>query len=233
MKNAIIAFLAAVVFSFAATFTRPEAPLPAQSAASRPPAQRLIDEVHRILGSMKSSEYSHKTRVDETKGEYLLDCSGLACYVLRRELPEHYQNISHGKGKARPLARDFYACFAAAPTGEAGRNGWRRISRLLDARPGDLIAWKSEPGAASTGHVMVVDAVPRQARDGQVEVVIIDSTSSRHGNDTRKAGQTGIGRGTIWFAVDAEGKPLGYRWGNPKGKLRERPIAVGRAVPLR
>jgi len=233
MRKAVVVFLTAVVFSFPATSGRPEPPLRSQSESPRSPAQRLSDEMRRILGSVTSTEYSHKTRVDETKGEYLLDCSGLACYVLRRELPEHYKNISRSKGKARPVARDFYACFAAAPTGEPGRDGWRQISRLRDARPGDLIAWKSEPGAASTGHVMFVDNVPRQAPAGQVEVVVVDSTSSRHGNDTRKAGQTGIGRGTMWFVVDAEGKPIGYRWGSPKGKVRERPIAIGRAVPLR
>ena len=198
------------------------------------PGDRIAAELHRMLANVRSTEYSHTTRVSESTGEYVFDCSGLACYVLRRQLPEHYRNIPMAKKRARPLAVDFYQCFAAAPTQEAGRNGWRRIARLIDARPGDIVAWRSaapRPGG-STGHVVIVDDLPAKAANGEFRVAVIDSTSSRHGDDTRKTGQTGLGRGTMWFAVDGEGKPAGYRWGSPKQQLRTRDIAIGRAVPI-
>jgi len=210
---------------------------PPEGANAKPasaPPDRIVAELHRMLANVRLTEYAHTTRVDEVKGEYVFDCSGLACYVLRRQLPEHYRNIPMAKKRPRPLAVDFYQCFAAAPTGEAGRDGWRRIARLSDARPGDIIAWRSAAPRAggSTGHVVIVDDQPVIAANGEIRVAVIDSTSSRHGSDTRKPGQTGLGRGTMWFAVDGEGKPTGCRWGSPKHQLRTRDIAIGRAVPI-
>jgi hypothetical protein len=112
--------------------------------------------------------------------------------------------------------------------------GWLRIERIADARPGDILAWRSlKPKRGSTGHVVILDGRPVQTPDGEVCVPVIDSTSSGHGNDTRPKGQTGIGRGLMWFAVDAQGHPTAYRWSRPTGKLQSRPIAIGRPVPIR
>lgn len=207
----------------------PEAVKPTLASA---PGDRIVAELHRMLANLRSTEYAHTTRVAEAKGEYVFDCSGLACYVLRRQLPEHYRNIPVAKNRKRPLAVDFYQCFAAAPTDEAGRNGWRRIARLADARPGDIIAWRSSAPRAgrSTGHVVIVDDQPAKGANGEFRLTVIDSTSSRHGNDTRKPGQTGLGRGAMWFSVDGDGRPVGWRWGSPKHQLRTRDIAIGRAV---
>jgi hypothetical protein len=194
-------------------------------------AADLSKEVRRILSTMKSSEYSHKTQVDEDRGEYFLDCSGLACYVLQREFSQHYQAIPIPKGQARAVAADFYGFFNGLPAAPPGRNGWQKISRLLDAQPGDIIAWKSdEPKPGSTGHVVFVDSTPVHLKDGQVRIEVIDSTGQGHGNDTRKAGQTGVGRGTMWFTIGDKGQPTGYRWRAAKGKLHERAIAIGRII---
>ena len=196
------------------------------------PAGRLSAEVRRIFGNAKSTEYSHKTQIDEQQGKYLCDCSGLACYVLKKEFPQHYKAVSKPKGRARPLAVDFYTFFNGLPAAPPGRDGWQQVPKLLDARPGDILAWKSanpKPGA-STGHVVFIDGRPVRQQDGQVRVEIIDSTSRGHGNDTRQPGQTGIGRGTMWFTVDEKGHPTAYRWSTARGKLQERPIAIGRVV---
>ena len=37
----------------------------------------------------------------------------------------------------------------------------------------------------------------------------------------------------MWFAVDPQGRPIGYRWSHPKGTLQNRAIAIGRPVPMR
>jgi uncharacterized iron-regulated protein len=195
------------------------------------PAERLSAEVRRILSSVRSTEYSHKTQIDEQQGKYLCDCSGLACYVLQQKFPQHYKAIPKPKGRARPLAVDFYRFFSGLPAAPP-RDGWQQVPSLLDARPGDILAWKSDnpkPGA-STGHVVFIDGRPVRDKDGQVRVEIIDSTSRGHGNDTRKSGQTGIGRGTMWFSVDDQGRPTGYRWSSARGKLQQPPIAIGRVV---
>lgn len=211
----------------------------AAGAASRhrstsPPVETVSREVHRILGAIKHTKYTHPTRVDEAAGGYELDCSGLACYVLKRVLPDHYRNVTIPKGQSRATAMNFHDYFAKAPTTVRGRDGWRRIERIADARPGDILAWRAAvPKPGSTGHVVIIDGRPTLTRDGQVCVPVVDSTSTGHGNDTRAKGQTGIGRGLMWFAVDAQGRPTGYRWSHAGGKLQSRSIAIGRPVPIR
>jgi hypothetical protein len=202
----------------------------AQSPKAADGAAKLAQEVRRILASTKTTEYSHRTEVDEAQGKYPLDCSGLACYVLEHKFLQHYKAVRVPKGQSRPCAIDFYRFFAGLPAAPP-RDGWQRVPRLLDAWPGDVLAWKADqPKPGSTGHVVFVDSAPTAEKDGQVRVDVIDSTSSGHGGDTRKPGQTGIGRGTMWFAVDANGQPTAYRWSSPRGKLQERAISIGRMV---
>src|SRR5438552_16994720 len=54
------------------------------------------DEAMRILESIKSTEYRHKTEIDEKKGAYYCDCSGFVGYVLSR-------TVTKG-GRKGPLA---------------------------------------------------------------------------------------------------------------------------------
>jgi len=191
----------------------------------------LSADLHRILGDIKQTKYSHKTRVDKAQGRYEMDCSGLACYLLKRRLPEHYGAVAKPERRARPLAEDFFKCFSSAPTTDTRTGVWRQVPRVLDAVPGDLLAWASRnPKTGSTGHVVFIDQVAREAKNGQVRVVVIDSTSSPHGEDSRARGETGIGRGVMWLAIDEEGRPTGYRWSSPTGKLQRRSIAIGRPV---
>lgn len=205
----------------------------AAAAAKTAPSTVICREIHRIVGNMKHTKYQHPTRVDEEAGRYELDCSGLVCYLLQRVLPKHYAGIEFPKKQSRARAMDFHAYFASASTDPQGKDGWRRIERILDARPGDILAWRAaNPQAGSTGHVVIIDSKPVATRDGQVCVAVIDSTGSGHGADTRGKGESGIGRGLMWFTVDAAGRPVGYRWSRANGRVRERPIAIGRAVPL-
>jgi hypothetical protein len=227
-KRGVWLLLAIFVAFPAAAGEKPKAARPNDAGDAQ--LSPVAGEVRRILGSVKSTEYSHKTQIDERQGKYLCDCSGLACYVLKEKFPRHYKAVAKPDRRARPLAEDFYKFFAALPAAPPPRDGWQQVARLLDARPGDILAWKSgnpKPGA-STGHVVFIDGPPAREKDGQIRVEIIDSTSHGHGNDTRKSDQTGIGRGTMWFTIDAAGRPTGYRWSSPRGKLQERPIAVGR-----
>ena len=206
-------------------------PRAAQHTAS--PAEKLLAEVHRILAGSKQTQYSHKTHVDEAKGVFELDSSGLACDALKRVLPEHYRKIPVAGRMKRPHARDFHDLFVQAPPADRSPLGWRQVSRLADARPGDILAYRTtDPAAKSTGHVVFLDSVAVPDGAGQFRVTVIDSTISRHAQDTRLKGHSGVGRGVMWFTVDAQGRPLGYRWASRTGTLRERRIAIGRAVNL-
>ena len=194
----------------------------------------VSQEARRILGNVKETAYSHKTIVDEKAGSYRLDCSGLATYILKRIAPAQLRAVPHTPTSSRPRAFEFHDAFVSAPTNAAAfSNGWLRVTRVIDAQPGDLIAWRKVkiiPGE-STGHVVIVDESPVREDKGKVRVVIIDATSSPHAQDTRPAGTNGIGRGTMWFVVDEAGRPVGLHWKNPNSKARTPvPIAIGRVM---
>ncbi|HYG77156.1 MAG TPA: hypothetical protein VEK08_19285 [Planctomycetota bacterium] len=205
----------------------------AVAEATSAAAERLHTEARRILLSFKASEYKHKTSVDEESGRYEVDCSGLVCVILKKVAPNALKDISKKFGKARPLAADFYEAFAS--TGAKQDDCWQPVEKLLDAMPGDLIAWRRAeivPGE-DTGHIVVVDEKPVREDDGSIRVRLIDSTRSGHGGDSRKEGASGVGRGTMWFTVDAGGKPTGYRWRSRTGRLHESQIAIGRILDQR
>jgi hypothetical protein len=212
--------------------TEPAGPAVAAPDAPATPSVRVHAEARRILEEMKDSRYSHTTRVDKDEGSYEVDCSGFVTVVLRAVAPRPLAAVPHVPRRKRPLAFEFHDAFAAAPAEEKGAKGWRRIERVADARPGDLLAWRREeiqPGE-DTGHIVVVDEAPVREDDGQFRVVVIDSTGKPHGDDTRKDGATGVGRGTIWLTVDEAGRPSGFRWRARDGTLVRRPIAIGRAM---
>lgn len=206
-------------------------------------ARAISDEARRILASIEKTEYKHKTEIDEAKGQYYCDCSGFVGYVLNRTVAKDDPKGPLLDGDKRPVAREFEKAFEAAPIkapspsivakgqGVVGR--WQRIVRLVDARPGDVIAWRhavAKPG--NTGHVVIVDAKPVVEKGGLVRVVVIDSTTKPQVDDTRAAGTSGIGRGTMWFKVDAEGRPVAYVRGSRTAKPVEEPISIGRALPV-
>jgi hypothetical protein len=193
-------------------------------------SDRLVAEAKRMISQYKETRYSHKTYIDPERGICEVDCSGFLVAILKEVAPEHLRIIPT-KHK-RPLAEDFYNIFAA-PDAETAR-GWRRVRRLADAEPGDIIAWLKldrEPGD-NTGHVMLIAEKPVADPNGAYRVRILDSTKSPHGHDTRAEGTTGIGRGTIWLETDDRGRLVGYHWKLRDGKLHEVPIIIGRAVPF-
>jgi hypothetical protein len=202
---------------------------PATRAAT-PAGERMLQETERILSAARKTKYNHSTIVDESRGSFELDCSGLVCYALKRISPDHLKLIPVARGHRRQLASDFEEAFAKA--GANATSGWRKVERLADARAGDVIAWKVlelKPGG-STGHTIVIDERPREMGGGVLAVTVIDSTTKPHANDTRKPGENGIGRGTLYFTVDKEGRPISYNGTSPKGKMNALPITIGRAM---
>lgn len=192
--------------------------------------ERLSAEVHRILKEAKSSDYSHKTQVNEDEGSYDVDCSGLVNIILKKIAKEHYTAVQKAGGRPRPRAVEYHTTFIS----EDAPKGWRCVKQLADAKPGDLLVWRRKeltPGE-DTGHIVILDEAPKKDDDGQFHFAVIDSTKSGHGDDTRKKDDTGIGRGTIWVAVDGEGKPTGFRWKSRKGELHAAMMAIGRVEDL-
>lgn len=219
---------AALAFALAAFTLLPF--LSARSRAGEPSATGILTTVRRILSAARESHYQHTTHVDEAAGVYDLDCSGLLCYVLKTVLPQHYSAIPTSKTHRRPLALQFYEAFTSHDKNVA--RYWQTIHRLRDAKPGDVLVWRKAeqiPGK-DTGHVMIIDESPVEDSNELYRVTVIDSTESPHANDSRKDGATGVGRGTMWFLVDSDGRPTGYHWKLRNGKPGEIEIAIGRAI---
>jgi hypothetical protein len=202
------------------------------AAPATQPSSKLVARAHRVLDTLKSSSYQHVTDIDEAAGEFHCDCSGLVSWLLKKELPAHYAAVPFPQRYKHPRAVEFCRFFENAPPDEKAGAPWRRIAKIADARPGDVIAWRKDPlpETGTTGHIVLVDAEPKLAAEGVYEIVVIDSTTRGHKDDTRKADETGVGRGTIFLRVDGEGRPVGYAPRTAAGPFAMYPIGIGRPV---
>ncbi|HSQ93405.1 MAG TPA: hypothetical protein VLL74_03840 [Methanoregula sp.] len=201
------------------------------SEADNPPHQGsalLLREAERQRAGMNSTNYTHTTSVDEANGTYDYDCSGFVGYALSRADPCAFAVLSH----PRPDTGDFYNHFIRLGT-VPGPGGWMRILTPRELQPGDIIVWP-EPDPSdpqSAGHIMIVSEIPMENpdRDGELLVRVIDSTTTRHADDTRAPGESGLGTGTVGIMTDSSGYPTGYYWRGGESKiLRETDMAFAR-----
>ena len=195
------------------------------------PSMRVLGK---IAASLEESEYSHAPFVNEKRGIYRFDCSSMVQWVLRRSAPTAAAAVAW-KLEGRPLARDFQRRIARAPTAKPN-NGWRRIARVRDALPGDVIAWlkPEEIDSPNTGHVafVVLPPVLAPGYDNAYLVRIADSTSLLHDDDTR-IGRSGFGLGTILVVTDPNtDAPVAYGWVGLKWRAFETSVAIGRPESL-
>lgn len=190
--------------------------------------------VMRVLGgierSLAETEYSHATFVNERRGSYKFDCSGMVQWVLRKAAPQAARSTYVGPAE-RPLARDFQRRIARAPVDRA-RAGWRRVARVNELRPGDVIAWikPAEIDSPNTGHTafVVLPPVRVEGYENAYLVRIADSTRLMHDEDTR-AGRTGFGFGTIMLVADPDtGAPVAYGWVGLRWRAFATAISLGR-----
>lgn len=181
--------------------------------------------------------------MDEDRGIYKYDCSGfVGDFILKQALPRHYADLQQGSARfhpedSRPRAWGFYEYFEDLlenpPRG--GSPYWKVFTSMEELQPGDIIVakydetWRAETisifGKASTGHVMVAwsFAVPSTVNEGEYWILITDSSGSGHHKDTRRTtydsvpSTTGIGKGKMWFGVNADKRPVSYRWSSVDG----------------
>ena len=244
---------------------RDRSPAQAREPAPGPARPPLQDEdiawertpVMRLLGTIArdatDTKYLHTTIVDPSRGIYYFDCSGMVAWVLRRAAPLAYVQVAHGLGDRRPVSSTFEAAIRRAPADAA--RGWRRVERVADAQPGDVIAWVKPPvvRSANTGHIGFVVLPPREWTDegfvaawgpegeqqwielgGEARAYLVriaDATRLHHLDDTRQEGnRSGFGFGTILVVSDAAGAPVAYGWVGPHGNVFSTNISLGRPL---
>lgn len=195
-------------------------------------ANPVMRRLGAVTASLEESEYTYGFSVNEKRGIYKFDCSGMAQWVLRKAAPVAAATMAHGL-TPRPLARDFQRRIGRAPS-ERERGGWRRIEKVADLEPGDVVAWvkPEEIESPNTGHVVFVLLKPVLAPgyENAYLVRIADSTRLLHDDDTR-VGRSGFGFGTILLVADPEsGLPVAYGWMGLKWRAFETAISLGRAL---
>jgi hypothetical protein len=192
----------------------------------------IMKTLGRMAETLNESVYTHGFQVDERRGVYSFDCSGMASWVLRKATPRAARSVARGL-VGRPLAGDFQRRIASVPPGQT-RGGWSRVARVDEAAPGDVVAWlkPSILESANTGHVAFVVLPPERVAeyDNTYLVRIADSTSLLHDHDTR-VGRSGFGLGTILLITDPEtGSPRAYGWVGLQYRVFETAIAIGRPI---
>lgn len=210
---------------------------PAKRPQVEPRNPQILRSVARIAESLRESKYNHATVVNEREGRYEFDCSGFVTWVLRRTAPGAHASLLARSPKRRPLARDYYWEIAKAPAAEQTPRGVRRIPRIDEAEPGDIVAWLKPALLRSphTGHVGFLLERPRPVAgfENAYVVRIADASSYQHDQDDRfGSGRTGFGSGVILLVADPEtGAPQAYGWfGVRSAYVLETSIAIGRVT---
>lgn len=190
------------------------------------PGKELAERIEGLFASVTETKYQHTTEIDEKNGIVKCDCSGLMGYMLRTYYPETYLALrgEEAAWRKRPLSVTYYETFIAADEQKDGR--WRRVGKMTDLVPGDIIAWRKKflKSGSTTGHTCMVGGVPKVEDDGTVTVRLLESTG-RVTDDTRPDGVSGLNVRVKKFTVDANGEPTGYFVGQRKVTAR---VAAGR-----
>lgn len=174
---------------------------------------------------------------DGANSEARTVCGSFITNLLIRSYSWTSSTFTKWLGTTSPYADTYHAAIVA-------QNNFTRINNITQVQPGDIIAIKYLD-SGTTGHAMMVDALPKAhsaltplvAGTTQYSITVIDSSSGSHGAaDTRRTSPSatgnGVGRGTIRVYVDAALKPVGYSWsdeaGSPYYTMAQRPLAIGR-----
>lgn len=207
----------------------------------------VIGMVNHVMERLDTTGYrTHDYVSDVLDGVLILDCSYYVKQVLIRVSEPHYLRLpKSSRSGTTALAGDYHDFFTSlSPTDTL----WERVDDISRARPGDIIAWKYDDSASTTGHVMIIYSSPQRstcADTSQHRVYVNDAANSGHGDDTRDGssefaasyfyvalpgsnGQpSGVGIGKMWFNT---GNDSYYRWSSCSGNVHPQEIAIGRLV---
>ncbi len=160
----------------------------------------------------------------------LTDCSGFISYLVHTVAPRHYTVVrSREPGHSYPQAK-VWATFFTEMDDDQVHDGWIRIRRWRDLKPGDIIAWKAGKAKAggNTGHVMMVQRAPATVQESNgyryIEVSVIDASSVYHFAPeslpprAHQKHRNGLGVGCIRIVLSNDDTPIGYWEGSYWGE---------------
>lgn len=210
---------------------------PGVLTAATPVAQKAIDLARRVFLSADVVRYMHnhvpaadQVTVDDNGLVARTDCSGFISYLLHTVAPRHYRAVRQCQPSADYPQAKTWARFFGTLSDNQPSQGWLRIARYDELRPGDVIAWAKarkatdHAGGGNTGHVMMVAGLPekpqRELIDGRpvlyVSVPVIDSSSVYHFPPERlppnahQENRNGLGVGNVRIVLSESGDAIGY-----------------------
>jgi hypothetical protein len=120
-------------------------------------AETLIENI-----SPQNNIYEHKGCFVKWKGEdgatkyeNRSDCSDFLALLVEHSYAVTPQQMKQWTGHTRPYANHWHDAIIS-------ESGFEHITRLTDAKPGDVLAVKFPPGLADTGHVMMIAEEPEK-----------------------------------------------------------------------
>src|SRR5436190_1462800 len=128
-----------------------------QSPAGEKQEPKHLKDAKTLLDDLlpKNTSYRHKDADVQWKGANgakagicHTDCSGFVDALLTRSYDYGSADFKKWFGSARPTAKRYYEEIVK-------ENGFKKIAKIQDLRPGDIIAIKYPPGDENTGHVML------------------------------------------------------------------------------
>jgi hypothetical protein len=231
------AFLAFSIFlapGAYATTTPSNIPNTMRDYAGSNQAEDLVIRADEALNALTYTYYSEKNVWDTASGIYKVICSYYLNNLLDDALPAHYDAMLEMVDKAsygRLSSWDYYDIIRTIPYGSTAY-GWKRIEKVADLRPGDVVIWKKTDGD-SWGHAYIIASVPKRnyGWSGAYEVTITDSTSSPHSNDSRGSSGTGVGTGQMLLRAGSTGRIYQQAW-SLKGYWKDGSWAMARPMPI-
>ncbi len=189
---------------------------------------RVLEALRFIEKRVKTTVYNHDTKVDFAKGQFEFDCSGMVNWILRQAAPTAYAELK----SERPRVAEYVKALKKIPYNKPSA-GWRRVQKIADAEPGDVVAWPTPDWypSSATGHMGILVAAPEKVSGGYL-LRLADATSYPHGEDSREGG-TGFGYGSILVTVDpdsGEGTGQGWTGRYSANTVLKTPIYVGRPL---
>jgi cell wall-associated NlpC family hydrolase len=193
----------------------------------------LVAVVQKTIATVSYTAYKlGGTRIDTSRGIYIVDCSTYVDHVLKTVYPRAYTSLTRWSGSEKPTSNDYYHYFTNLSSTQLH---WSTIDDVLELRPGDILVfrYKTKFGNNRGGHVMIVMDKPIQKADTFL-VRVADSAPTGHSTDTRLPHASGIGIGTLLLKVDpktyepyAYAWKVGSRWDKNVTFAMARPIDVG------